>query len=108
MSADFPTEPTYKGKALFIEHLAERIESMERGRMPLRPVAYRLYARRLREAMAGVPESRLFASLAAGHRTVADVLAVRHFDTHGWLPGLGAQQARAAVERLLRRLRAAR
>jgi hypothetical protein len=39
---------------------------------------------------------------------VAEILAVRHFDEHGMLPGAGAREARIAADALLRRLRARR
>lgn len=80
------TDPALEGKHLFIEHLAQALEAMEAGRTPLNPVAYRLYARRLREAMAGCPEAPLAARLAGAHPVVAETLAERYFNIHGWLP----------------------
>ena len=104
--AGSPTDPALRGKHFFIEHLAQRLEAMERGAEPMKAVAYRLYARRLREAMAGYPEARLAESLAHAHPAVAEALAVRHFDTHGVLPGAQAgavlKAARSALERMRR------
>lgn len=105
MKARIPQEPALQGKHLFIEHLAQQLEAMEQGRAPMRPVAYRLYARRLREAMAGYPEARLAAGLGGSHPAVAEALAVRFFDTHGFLPGTGKRAARSLAEQVLARLR---
>lgn len=80
-------DPALEGKHLYIEHLAQGLEAMASGRQRLNPVAYRLFARRLREAMAGYPEAQLVAGLARRHAVVAETLADRHFDNHGRLPG---------------------
>ena len=62
------TAPILRSKRLFIEDLAKRLEAMERSETRINPVAYRLYARRLREATAGYPEALLRAQLGAAHR----------------------------------------
>ena len=97
------SESSLAGKRLFIEHLAQRLDAMERGAVAVQPLAYRLYARRLQEAMAGYPEARLAKALAPQHAPVAEALANRHFATHGNFPG-GSAASRSA-ERLLNRLR---
>lgn len=104
MSAALPIDPALKGKHLFIEHLADLLEEMDSGRTPVHAIAYRLYARRLREATAGYPERQLAARLATSHPAVAETLANRCFDNHGSLPGAQAEKARPVMKALLRRL----
>ncbi len=93
-------------KQLFIQHLAERMEQMECKAVAMQPVAYRLYARRLREALAGYPSGR-GSALGQRYTAVAEALASRHFDSHGWLPGSDAVHARAIAELALIRMRLA-
>jgi hypothetical protein len=100
-----PIDPTLESKRLYIEHLAERLESMELGRTPMKAIAYRLFARRLREAMAGYPEAQLVARLSRATAAVTDALATRHFDTHGMLPAADGETVRAVADQLLRRMR---
>ncbi len=97
------TAPILRSKRLFIEDLAKRLEAMERGETQINPVAYRLYARRLREATAGYPEALLRAQLGAAHHAVLHVLARRHFDTHGEFPGAEGAAVRREADRVLRR-----
>ena len=92
-------------KHLFIQHLAERLEQMECAAVPMQPIAYRLYSRRLREAHAGAPGSGLRGPLAQRYTAVSEALASRHFDSHGWLPGGNAVHARAIAELVLIRMR---
>lgn len=91
-------------RRLYIAHLATSLERMESGLQPMHPVAYRLFARRLKAATAGYPEARLADHLGADHPAVEELLAQRHFDVHGRLPGAGAAQACRAAQALLRRL----
>jgi hypothetical protein len=105
MSARTPTDPRLEGRLLYIEHLAQRLQAMEAGEVPIAPIAYRLYARRLRTAVAGCSEQNLATRLAGARTAVAETLAVRHFDEHGMLPGAGASEARGTADALLRRLR---
>jgi len=95
----------YNGKQLYIAHLAARIEAMERRTVKLNPFSYRLWTRRLREAMAGCPEPLLANGLAISHPSVAQALEQRYFNTHGVLPGPDGKAARHAANQLLRRLR---
>ena len=94
-----------RSRQLYIAHLAQRLEAMERGRARLDAVAYRLWSRRLREAMAGCPEPLLARGLAVSHPSVAQALEQRFFNTHGMLPGPAGKTARKAADRLLKRLR---
>ena len=99
------TQP--KSKLLYIAHLAERLDAMESGRVPISPRLYRLAARRLRQAIAGCSEAWLARELAARHPQVAEMLEVRYFNDHGRLgPGAAAAAcslaSRALLERLLR------
>ena len=96
-----PTE----SKQLFIQHLAERLEQMDCGAVRVQPIAYRLYARRLREALADYPPGRQQVELARRYPAVAEALATRHFNAHGWLPGSHAGHARAITELALVRMR---
>ena len=105
MPARTPTDPRLEGRLLYIEHLAQRLQAMEAGEVPIAPIAYRLYARRLRAAAAGCPERSLASRLAAAPPAVAEILAVRYFDEHGMLPGAGACEAHRTADALLRRLR---
>jgi len=95
----------YNGKQLYIAHLATRLEAMERSSVKLNAFSYRLWSRRLREAMAGCPEPLLANGLAISHPSVAQALEQRHFNTHGVLPGPAGKAARHAANQLMRRLR---
>jgi hypothetical protein len=97
-------DPSLQSKHLFISHLAARLDAMERGALPLTAAAYRLYARRLREATAGYPEAQLGERLGRRHPVVAETSDNRYFDTHGHLPGAAGLAAREAAERLFERL----
>jgi hypothetical protein len=102
-----PLDPTLEGRRLYIEHLAKRIEQMEHGVTPMRAIAYRLFARRLREALAGLPEARLMAALSRESSAVSDALAMRFFDAHGRLPSPEGETVRGVADRLFGRVRRA-
>jgi len=95
----------FNGKQLYIAHLAARLEAMERAPRKLNAFSYRLWSRRLREALAGCPEPLLARGLAVSHPSVAQALELRFFNTHGMLPGPAGQAARKAADRLIKRLR---
>jgi len=78
---------------------------MEFGITPMKAIAYRLFARRLREAMAGFPEAHLMAKLSHHRLAVTDMLATRFFDTHGRLPAAEGEAVQIAADRLLGRVR---
>ena len=100
-----PRDPSRATKLLFIAHLAEGLQAMELGKVRMNATAYRLYARRLREATAGYPEVNLAAKLSRSHPAVADALAVRFFNTHGTLPGVEGAAIREVADAVLHRLR---
>lgn len=81
-------------KLLFIAHLAERIGEFERGARPMHATAYRLLARRLRQATAGASPAMLIETLAPRHPALLETVASRHFDDHGHF-GSGRHAARA-------------
>lgn len=105
MGSRMPTDRTQENKFLFIAHLAARIESMDQGKTPIKPLTYRVHARRLHEAMAGCPDRQLEALMSEKFPCVTEVLASRFFDAHGFLPGPRAQTARALANEVLHRLR---
>jgi len=93
-----------RSRQLYIAHLAQRLEAMERGRARLDAVAYRLWSRRLREALAGCPEPVIARGLAVTHRSVHEALEQRHFDTFGVLSGAAGRAAARVADRLFERL----
>ena len=97
--------PASAGSYLFVEHLAETLEAMEAGRLALHAVAYRLFARRLRYALAACPRARLAASPVGSLDAVAETMANRYFDDHGRLPQTGGKAVQFMAERLFDRLR---
>jgi hypothetical protein len=100
-----PIDPTLESRRLYIEHLAQRLEQMELGIAPMKSIAYRLFARRLRQAMAGFPEAQLIATLSRKSSAVSDALAMRFFDVHGWLPTPEGQAVRDLADLLLAPMR---
>jgi hypothetical protein len=103
-----PTESELVSKQLYIEHLASRLQAMERGAVPMHPVAYRLWARRLAIAVADYPEARLSRSRAASLAAVEEALCTRHFNANGIFSGAHALTARRTAQQLIGRLRGAR
>ncbi|MEO7339102.1 MAG: hypothetical protein ABIV63_21205 [Caldimonas sp.] len=89
---------------LYIAHLATRLDAIESGTGRLNPVIYRLWSRRLREAMAGHAEPTLAKSMARLHPSVAHALEQRFFNMHGVLPGAAGQAARLVADALFCRL----
>ena len=89
------------GKRLYIADLARRLEAMEQGAVPMNPVAYRLFARRMQTAMAGYPARLLAAHLGKDWTSVLQALEQRHFDAVGSLPGETGRRAGAVAARLL-------
>ena len=94
------------GQTLYVLDLAHRLQQMEAGREPLDPVAYRLFAKRLRQALAGCPLARL----PDDHTqppALAEALANRYFIEHGHFedqPKIAATAGRLLM-RLQRRSR---
>lgn len=96
-------------RRLYIADLARRQHEMEQGRVALQPLAYRVLSRRLREALAGLPEPMVatgFAELPPYLMPqVSEMLQTRHFDHHGRLPGELGAEAAALAAALFTRLR---
>ncbi len=91
-----------ESRRLYIADLVRRQYEMESGRVAMQPLAYRVLSRRLRDALAGLPEpaarrgfSELPAPLLPG---VAEMLETRHFDHHRRLHGPGAPNCRAVAD----------
>jgi hypothetical protein len=82
---------------------------MELGGGALQPLEYRVLSRRLRQALAGLPDSVArggFSELPMDLLPLAaEVLETRHFEQHGELFGLRAPLCRAVADALLLRLR---
>lgn len=99
-------------RRLYIADLARRQHAMETGRTAMQPLAYRVLSKRLREALAGLPEPAARAGFselpAALLPLVAEMLETRHFDHHGKLFGLHAPGCRALADALFDRLTARR
>ena len=104
MDAGTPIDRALESKHLYIVHLAGRLEAMELRRAPLNPIAYRVYAKRLRKATAGYPESKLVTNLSGSFPAVMEALSNRFFETHGLLPGADASSVAQAADQLFRRL----
>ncbi len=95
------SDPLY-GQCLYIVHLAQRLDALERSAAPP-ATAYRLIARRLQSALAGIPEARS-AQLGGQLPSVMHALSQRHFDVHGVFRGGAAARARGVARRLFLRL----
>ncbi len=91
-------------KRLYIADLAERMEAMEHGRIAMNALAYRLYARRMRTAMAGYPAGLLAAQLGRGHPSVLHAIEQRQFEIDGFLSGHRGRKAYVLARALLRHL----
>jgi hypothetical protein len=97
-----PLSDPLHGQCLYIVHLAERLEALERSGAP-QATAYRLFARRLHSALAGIPEAKA-SQLASRLPSVMHAWSQRHFDVHGVFPGAAAACARVEALSLFRRL----
>ena len=100
--------PELARKRLYIVDLAQRQLAMECGGTAMHALTYRLLAKRLRQAAAGLPEPalrQLFATLGANRLALLDeALQARHFDQHGRLRGLLAAPCQAVWRELQARL----
>jgi len=92
------------GKRLYIAHLATRLDAMEKGRTPMHPVAYRLYARRMKSAIAVYPEALLTTQLGRACPAVLHALEQRRFEADGVLPGDRARRALRIANAMFRSL----
>jgi len=66
-------------KRLYIADLAERLEAMESGRTAMSAIAYRLYARRMSQAVAAYPPALLAAQLGRSRPSVMHALEQQRF-----------------------------
>ena len=92
-------------KRLYIADLAARIEAIENGRAPMSATAYRLYARRMKAAVAAYPAELLAAQLGGAHPSVLQAIQQMQFESDGMMTGRGSARALVAATTLLRRLR---
>ncbi len=91
-------------KRLYIADLAARLESMENGRTAMNALAYRLYARRMKAAIAGYPPGLLAAQLGRGYPSVLHAIEQRQFEIEGALSGPRGRKALVVATALLRHL----
>jgi hypothetical protein len=91
-------------KRLYIADLAERLEAMESGRVPMHALAYRLYARRMLTAMAGYPAGLLAAQLGRRFPSVLHAIEQRQFELDGFMSGQRGRRAYVMTRALLRHL----
>ncbi|HEY2561335.1 MAG TPA: hypothetical protein VGI48_16620 [Caldimonas sp.] len=92
-------------KRLYIADLAQRLEAMENGKMVMNAIAYRLYARRIKAAIAVYPPRLLAAQLGRSHPAAMHALEQQQFEADGMMMGVGSGRALVAAAKLLRRLR---
>lgn len=90
------------GRWTYVADLSKQLAEMESGPRPMQALRYRVLSRQLREALAGLPEAALGADVDRDQ--VTEVLANRHFDSHGVLPGRGGQAWRSAAAALFDRM----
>ena len=94
-------------KRLYIADLARRLESMENGRTAMNAIAYRLYARRLNDAVAAYPPALLAAQLGRAWPSVVHALEQQRFAVAGAVVRRRDRRlvavARALIDQLTRR-----
>lgn len=73
-------------RMLYAEDLARRLHAMEQGFDALDAVAYRLYARRMRRALAGLSQAQLTVLLKQ-HVALREARANQYFAEHGHFEG---------------------
>jgi hypothetical protein len=97
-------------KQLFIDHLAGELQAMEVGRVPMNPLRYRVHAKMLKKALAGVAAPLVANRPGGAHPQVVHLLANRFFEDTGHLPrpDAAAHKARSLLERTLAQCRAPR
>jgi hypothetical protein len=78
---------------------------MESGKTAMSAVAYRLYARRMKTAIAVYPAGLLADQLGGSHPAVMHALEQQQFEADGMMVGVGSGRALVAAAKLLRRLR---
>lgn len=94
---------TCSSRLLYLRHLAERLRAFESGAVAVDAKAFRLFARRLREATLGRAEPELLRE-AGRHPEILDVLGARYFETHGRFgPSAEARALQRSAEALIAR-----
>jgi hypothetical protein len=93
--------PKLDNRRLYIADLAQRQADMEWGREPMNALAYRVIAKRLREATAGFADARLDGRFGPCNPQIREVLENRHFDSHGVFRGPNGRCCRTEAAELL-------
>jgi hypothetical protein len=98
-----------ESRRLYVADLARRQFEMESGQVAMQPLAYRVLSKRLRQALAGLPNPSVPAGVPElpPHvlPLIAETLETRHFDDYGCLFGAGAARWRDQAESLVGRVR---
>jgi len=93
----------------YITELLRSQHAMEMGDHAMQPLDYRVLSKRLRQALAALPESTArggFSELPLDLLPLAaEALETRHFERHGELFGLRASLCRDVADAFLHRLR---
>jgi len=97
-----PHKSPTSGRALYLIDLSERLQRMEAGGERMDPLVYRLFARRLRQALAGCPAAELPAAVKQP-LVLREALADRHFAEFGRFAG--AQHAARITADVLQRMK---
>lgn len=74
--------PASSGQILYVLDVAQKLHEMEIGRLPLDPVAYKLFARRLKQALAGCSPRDLPGNVSQAP-ALREAMADRYFVEHG-------------------------
>jgi len=74
--------PASSGQILYVLDVAQKLHEMENGRLRLDPVAYKLFARRLKQALAGCSPRDLPGNVSQAP-ALREALADRYFVEHG-------------------------
>ena len=82
-------------RSLYLADLADKLVMFETGRVRMDARAYRLFARRLSQALAGLPDGAVHRQHGA-HAAVVEALEGRYFTVHGRL-SRGTAAASAAL-----------
>jgi len=100
-----------ESRRLYVADLARRQFEMESGQLAMQPLAYRVLSKRLRQALAGLPNPSAPAAFPElpPHLVplLAETLETRYFDDHGCLFGVRAARCRDQAESLVGRVRRA-
>jgi len=78
--------PASSGQILYVLDVAQKLHEMESGRRPMDPVAYKLFARRLKQALAGCTPLDLPGNVSQ-RPALLEAMADRYFVEHGHFQG---------------------